>query len=69
MGKAIAQLFSMFTTLFMACESMAKTILNVATVGEEMSAQYVDQSRHDRAKQLAQLEADLASTTKQLATP
>jgi len=68
MGKALAQLFAMFTTLFMALESMAKTILNIATVGEEMSASYVDQSRIDRAKQQLTLNRELEAERK-LITP
>lgn len=67
MGKAIGQLFAFFTTLFTALERGARIIDNITTVGEEMSKAYVDQSRHDRAKQLAQLEAELTSTTKALA--
>lgn len=51
MGKAISQLFAFFTTLFTALERSAKIIDNLTIVGEEMSAIYVDQSRHDRAKQ------------------
>ena len=63
MGKALAQLFAMFTTLFSAMEKGAKTIDNIFTVGEEMSAAYVDQSRHDRAKQMVLLNRDLAATS------
>lgn len=69
MGKALAQLFTFFTTLFTALERGAKIIDNIATVGEEMSAAYVDQSRHDRAKQAAQLEASLSGSTKAIAAP
>lgn len=60
MGKALAQLFAFFTTLFTALERSAKIIDNIATVGEEMSLIYVEQSRHDRAKQAQLLSKELA---------
>lgn len=59
MGQALAQLFSFFTTLFTALERSAKIIDNLATVGEEMSGAYVDQSRYDRNKQLILLDKEL----------
>lgn len=62
MGKALGQLFAFFTTLFTSLERTAKIIDNLATVGEEMSASYVDQSRHDRAKQAQSLSKELAAT-------
>ena len=61
MGKALGQLFAFFTTLFTALERSAKIIDNIATVGEEMSASYVDQSRHDRAKQQISLTKELTT--------
>lgn len=64
MGKSLAQLFAFFTTLFTALERGAKIVDNIATVGEEMSAAYVDQSRHDRAKQQALLNKELDDTKK-----
>jgi hypothetical protein len=62
MGKALAQLFAMFTTLFTALERGARIVDNIATVGEEMSGIYVAQSRHDRAKQQLLLDRDLAAS-------
>ena len=59
MGKAIGQLFAFFSTLFTALERGANILGNVALVGEEMSAAYVDQSRHDRAKQQLLLNKEL----------
>ena len=59
MGKALAQLFAFFTTLFGSLERTAKIIDNLATVGEEMSQLYVDQSRHDRSKQRLLLDKEL----------
>lgn len=61
MGKALGQLFAFFVTLFTALERGAKIVDNIATVGEEMSASYVDQSRHDRAKQAQLLKRELDS--------
>lgn len=61
MGKALAQLFTFFTTLFTALERGAKIVDNIATVGEEMSLAYVDQSRHDRTKQQLLLTKELAT--------
>ena len=63
MGKALGQLFAFFTTLFAALERSAKIIDNIATVGEEMSLAYVDQSRHDRAKQAQSLNKELSAST------
>ena len=59
MGKALGQLFAFFVTLFTALERGAKIIDNIATVGEEMSLAYVDQSRHDRNKQQLLLTKEL----------
>lgn len=61
MGKAIGQLFAFFTTLLTALERSAKILDNITTVGEEMSLAYVDQSRHDRAKQQLLLTKELAT--------
>lgn len=61
MGKAIGQLFAFFTTLFTALERSAKILDNITTVGEEMSLAYVDQSRHDRAKQQLLLTRELTT--------
>ena len=61
MGNALGQLFAFFTTLFAALERSAKIIDNIATVGEEMSLAYVDQSRHDRAKQQISLTKELTT--------
>lgn len=66
MGKMFAQLFSMFTVLFSAGEKLAATVDNLATVAEETSGQYKDQSRINRAKALALAEGNLATTVKRI---
>ena len=68
MGNAIRQLFSFFTTLFTAMEKSAKIIDNIATVGQEMSGAYVDESRHNRAKANLLLNKELSDTETQMVT-
>jgi hypothetical protein len=61
MGKALAQLFALFTTAFGSIEKLFVTLDNVAQVGVEYSELYVDQSRHVRAIQRAELDKEIAS--------
>ena len=68
MGNAIRQLFSFFTTLFAALERSAQIIDNIATVGQEMSAAYVDESRHNRAKAAMLLNKELSDTESQVSS-
>jgi hypothetical protein len=71
---AFTQLFSMITVLFSAGEKMAKTIDNVAGVGEMKSATYLKEAEHDqevaveefkfaREKRRAELDAKRKSLT------
>lgn len=62
MGKALAQLFSLFTTLFIALEKGAKTLENITGVGEMRSRMYYDEAAHDVAKQRILLDKELALT-------
>jgi protein tyrosine/serine phosphatase len=62
MGKALAQMFSFFSTLFTALEKGAKTIDNIAGVGELRSRMYFDEAAHDVAKQRIMLDKELALT-------
>jgi hypothetical protein len=57
LSAAIVQFFSALTTLFSAFDKVAKTIDNIATVGEQSSAQYMDEATERRKQQRAQLEA------------
>lgn len=67
MGKALAALFSFFTTLFNAMESGAKTVDNIAGVGELRSRIYLDEATHDVAMQ--QLKLDKAIKAELAALP
>lgn len=58
MRIAFAQFFNMLAVLFSAGEKAAKSLDNLATVGEEMSAGFVDQTRLERQQKLAQLKAE-----------
>jgi hypothetical protein len=58
MGAALSQLFATLVSFFVAFEKIGTTINNLATVAEETSGSYVDESRAKRAKQLKQLQAD-----------
>jgi hypothetical protein len=67
------QMFAMFAILFTAGETAAKSLLNITTIGEEMSAAYLDEQRSIRKRALAKLEADAVleqrAITAQLAAP
>ncbi len=60
MSNALHQFWAFFTTLFTAAEKGAKTIENLTTVSEEMSATYLDQTRADRKLALIKQEKALA---------
>ena len=45
---SVAQIFSAVTTLASAADRAAKTLDNLAQVGEQTSAQYVDNAKIDR---------------------
>ena len=60
MGQALHQFWMFFTTLFSAAEKGAKTIENLATVSEEMTATYLDQTRADRQLALIKQQKVLA---------
>ena len=61
MGKAIGQLFAFFTTLFTALERSAKIIDNIAMVGEVKSDLFVQEAKHDGAKQQIILDREIAA--------
>jgi hypothetical protein len=61
MGKALAQLFAMFSTAFGSVEKLFIVLDNVAKVGVEYSELYVDQSRHVRTIQRAELDKEIAA--------
>ena len=67
MFTMINQIFASITVLFAAVEKMAKSINNLATVGEEMSGEFKDTARADRAEKRLQREAEKAKLIKQLA--
>lgn len=67
-GLAATQLFGVITVICAAMSSMAQTVLNLATVAEETSGQYKDQSRIDRATNLAKLESEHNTTVLSLPT-
>lgn len=48
MFAAIRAFFAVFVTVFVGLEKGANALNNLATIGEEMSAMYLDTSRSDR---------------------
>lgn len=62
MFAAIRAFFQMFTTLFMAGNHGATAILNLSIIGDEMSATYLDKTRHDRKVQAKALGIELENT-------
>lgn len=50
MGAALKKLWAALAMLFTALEHGASAVNNIAIVGDEMSAAFVDQARIDRAK-------------------
>ena len=56
---SIRQFFNALTVLFAAGEKVAKSLDNLATVAEETSGQYVDDSRAQRAIKRIELEKQL----------
>jgi len=58
MFKMFNQLFNALTTLFSAAEKAAKSLDNLASIGEEMSGAYADEQRVLRQAKLAQLAKD-----------
>ena len=61
------QLFMSITVFFVALEKSANAVNHLATWGEETAASFADEARIERAKKLANLNADLVkieSTTK-----
>jgi len=58
MFSMFKQMFTALTVLFAATEKMAKAIDNLATVGEEMSANYLEESRIENQVRIAQLRKD-----------
>jgi hypothetical protein len=60
MGRMLAQLWLMLSTFFTAGERIAKTVDNLAKVGEEMSESYLEETRVERAAKIAKLRAENA---------
>jgi len=62
MFKMLGQFWTMLTVLFASGEKVSQALgnsaINLATVAEEMSQQYLDETRIERAKQLKLLEAE-----------
>lgn len=59
-STAIVQLFSVFTTLCGAANKTAVALDNLATVAEEASGAYADESRAEREAKLAIIRANRA---------
>lgn len=63
MSNTFKQFWSFLTTLFTAAEKGAKTIENLTSVSEEMSATYLDQTRSDRKLALIKQEKAITKAT------
>ncbi len=63
-SMAIRQLFNAMSTLFSAMDHGAKAIEHLAVTAEETAGAYCDEARVNRAKQLKQLDAELAAADK-----
>lgn len=68
MGRMLAQMFLSFATFFAAFDSFAKTLENLAKVGEETSGTYLDETRHARNVKLAAMQAEATPAVPQIAT-
>lgn len=55
------QFFTALTVIFSAFEKNAKALENLSTIGEEMSASYLDSTRADRTKQQLRLNREIAA--------
>lgn len=64
MINAIKAFFQMFATFFLAGNSAATAVLNLAKVSEEMSDAYLQEQRLETSKRLSKLRAEVASTAK-----
>jgi hypothetical protein len=60
MFQMFKQFFMAFTVLFSAFEKTAKSLDNLASVGEEMSEGFLMEERIKRQGRLAQLRSELA---------
>lgn len=67
MINAIKAFFQMFATLFIAGNSGASAILNLARVTEEMSDAYLQEQRIETSKRMAKLKAELKAVNKEAA--
>lgn len=68
-GMAVKQLFVAITVFFSATEKVANAVNHLATWSEETAAQFADEARINRAKQLAQLKAELRAVEAHTAEP
>lgn len=59
MFQAFKQLFLMFSVLFSAGEKAAKSLDNLASIGEEMSEGYLLKGRLERQAELTKLKRQL----------
>lgn len=64
-ATAISMMFGSLTTIFSAVDHSAKALEALAITAEETAGAYCDEARRNRAKQLAQLDAELAVAEKQ----
>ena len=69
MGKALAQLWVGFTTLFMAFDILAKAILHLCTWSERTAKSFAEEAEEDRLLKAAERRAQLLATTTTTATP
>ena len=67
MINAIKAFFQMFATLFLAGNSGAQAVLNIAKVSEEMSEAYLQEQRIETQKKLAKLKSSLKAVEKEVA--
>ena len=67
MINAIKAFFQMFATLFLAGNSGAQAVLNIAKVTEEMSEAYLQEQRIETQKKMLKLKHDLKAVEKQAA--
>jgi hypothetical protein len=61
MFSMFKQMFMMFSTFFSAGERLARSLDNLATIGEEMSQSYLNESRVRNAIALTKLQQQQAA--------
>jgi hypothetical protein len=63
------QAFTSISVLFAALEAFAKTLLNLATIGNEMSASYADEQRILRLAKRAALNKEHGTSVEEPVLP